>query len=64
MTFIVFGQAFLTAWTGACTSTSPSVFLVPEGRKYLVKPLNFKGPCTARNLTALVFYNQHVFIGD
>eukprot|EP01083_Nonionella_stella_P094804 266095_1 len=46
--------AFGAAWQGACTSALPSVFLVPEGKKYLVRPINFKGPCSAPGLTVLI----------
>jgi len=48
--------AFWAAWQGACTSALPSVFLVPEGKKYLVRPINFKGPCSAPGLTVLSFH--------
>jgi polygalacturonase len=37
-------QAFVSAWSKAC-STSKSVFLVPEGRRYLVNATKFNGPC-------------------
>lgn len=37
-------QAFMTAWNEACSS-GPSILLVPRGNAYLVKPLNFSGPC-------------------
>ncbi|KAL2467495.1 Pectin lyase-like superfamily protein [Forsythia ovata] len=37
-------QAFVDAWKQAC-STPKSVFLVPEGRSYLVNATRFKGPC-------------------
>lgn len=37
-------QAFMNAWQMAC-SLSNSVFLVPEGYVYLVKPITFTGPC-------------------
>eukprot|EP01018_Ginkgo_biloba_P018147 Gb_12008 [translate_table: standard] len=37
-------KAFKKAWKKACSS-APSVFLVPKGRKYLVKPIKFSGPC-------------------
>ncbi|KAI3970493.1 hypothetical protein MKX01_024140 [Papaver californicum] len=37
-------QAFLTAWNRACT-THQSVFLVPKGRSYLLRPARFVGPC-------------------
>eukprot|EP01018_Ginkgo_biloba_P016347 Gb_05788 [translate_table: standard] len=37
-------QAFENAWKEACFS-APSVFLVPEGKQYLVEPINFSGPC-------------------
>ncbi|CAI9764102.1 unnamed protein product [Fraxinus pennsylvanica] len=37
-------QAFVNAWKQAC-STPKSVFLVPEGRRYLVNASRFRGPC-------------------
>ncbi|KAL3511307.1 hypothetical protein ACH5RR_030708 [Cinchona calisaya] len=37
-------QAFVNAWKQAC-STPKSVFLVPQGRLYLVNATRFKGPC-------------------
>lgn len=38
-------QAFVKAWDIAC-STPKSVFLVPQGRRYLVNATRFKGPCS------------------
>jgi len=46
--------AFSAAWLGACTSSNPSVFLVPQGKTYLVRPINFKGPCKAPGLTVVI----------
>ncbi|KAB1207891.1 hypothetical protein CJ030_MR7G024253 [Morella rubra] len=40
-------QAFRNAWKIAC-STEKSVFLVPEGRRYLVNATRFNGPCSDR----------------
>ncbi|OVA16981.1 Glycoside hydrolase [Macleaya cordata] len=40
-------QAFVSAWDQAC-STSKSVLLVPEGRRYLVNATKFKGPCAGK----------------
>ncbi|XP_042497439.1 probable polygalacturonase At1g80170 [Macadamia integrifolia] len=37
-------QAFSDAWDKAC-STQKSVFLVPQGRIYLVDATRFRGPC-------------------
>ncbi|KAL6294503.1 hypothetical protein ACE6H2_002645 [Prunus campanulata] len=37
-------QAFQKAWDIAC-STTQSVFLVPQGRQYLVNATKFQGPC-------------------
>ncbi|KAF8094233.1 hypothetical protein N665_0367s0018 [Sinapis alba] len=37
-------KAFADAWKKACESKSPSKITVPKG-KYLVKTLEFKGPC-------------------
>ncbi|XP_073286000.1 probable polygalacturonase At1g80170 [Primulina huaijiensis] len=38
-------QAFVNAWKQACSSQIQSVFLVPEGRRYLVNATRFRGPC-------------------
>ncbi|XP_028754394.1 probable polygalacturonase At1g80170 [Neltuma alba] len=40
-------QAFRKAWDIAC-STPKSVFLVPQGRRYLVNATRFTGPCADR----------------
>ncbi|KAK4483891.1 hypothetical protein RD792_011100 [Penstemon davidsonii] len=40
-------QAFVKAWTQAC-SIPRSVFLVPEGRRYLVNATRFEGPCSKK----------------
>ncbi|KAL9173491.1 hypothetical protein ABFS82_03G118300 [Erythranthe guttata] len=40
-------QAFVNAWKQVCTSKN-SVFLVPEGRVYLVNATRFKGPCAEK----------------
>ncbi|KAJ4974781.1 hypothetical protein NE237_007955 [Protea cynaroides] len=37
-------QAFQDAWDKAC-STAKSVFLVPQGREYLINAIRFIGPC-------------------
>nr|ACN40008.1 unknown [Picea sitchensis] len=47
-------QAFLAAWNAACTSSSDSIFLVPHGNSYLVKPISFNGPCNTGSLTAQI----------
>ncbi|XP_026660031.1 polygalacturonase [Phoenix dactylifera] len=38
-------EAFEKAWKEACASHSSVVFLVPEHKRYLLKPVNFSGPC-------------------
>lgn len=48
-------QAFLAAWREACNSSDyRSVFLVPEGKTYLLMPVTFRGPCRAISITAMV----------
>ncbi|KAH9328118.1 hypothetical protein KI387_000226, partial [Taxus chinensis] len=37
-------KAFKNAWEKACSS-APTVLLVPHGKKYLIKPVRFSGPC-------------------
>ncbi|CAA6660799.1 unnamed protein product [Spirodela intermedia] len=40
-------QAFKDGWYAACSSTSrKTVLKVPEKRRYLVRPIDFSGPCT------------------
>ncbi|XP_073288285.1 probable polygalacturonase At1g80170 [Primulina huaijiensis] len=41
-------QAFVNAWKQACSSQIQSVFLVPEGRRYLVNATRFRGPCARK----------------
>ncbi|KAI0516411.1 hypothetical protein KFK09_009086 [Dendrobium nobile] len=38
-------EAFMKAWNEACHSDVPATFLVPENKRYLLKPVNFYGPC-------------------
>ncbi|KAF7049980.1 hypothetical protein CFC21_058410 [Triticum aestivum] len=48
-------EAFLAAWKDACNSSSdPSLFLVPEGKTYLLMPLSFGGPCRSTTITAMI----------
>lgn len=42
---IVF-QAFKRTWKEVCSSAN-TIFLVPHGKKYLVRPVRFSGPCKA-----------------
>eukprot|EP00253_Pinus_taeda_P017299 PITA_17299 len=37
--------AFQEAWQAACTAPSDAVFQVPSGKKFLVTPVTFPGPC-------------------
>lgn len=51
----VWKQAFLAAWSEACNSSDGrSVFLVPEGKAYLLMPVSFRGPCRAASVAAMV----------
>eukprot|EP00253_Pinus_taeda_P022662 PITA_22662 len=47
-------QAFLAAWNATCAASSGSVFMVPEGKKYLVGPIILSGPCKGDNLFAQI----------
>eukprot|EP00253_Pinus_taeda_P028839 PITA_28839 len=47
-------QAFLAAWNAACASSSSSVFLVPQGKNCLVKPIIFSGPCKTPDMAAQI----------
>uniref|UniRef100_A0A0A9DJS6 Polygalacturonase n=1 Tax=Arundo donax TaxID=35708 RepID=A0A0A9DJS6_ARUDO len=38
-------QAFLDAWTAACTSAEPAVLAVPPGNAYRIWPVQLYGPC-------------------
>ena len=38
-------QAFQKAWEEACSSKGGVVFVVPQGKSYLLKPIRFEGPC-------------------
>ncbi|KAM6567741.1 hypothetical protein CsatA_026869 [Cannabis sativa] len=43
-------EAFLRAWEAACASTEAALIYVPKGR-YLVRPMDFKGPCKSPYIT-------------
>ncbi|KAL6610583.1 hypothetical protein ACP70R_040552 [Stipagrostis hirtigluma subsp. patula] len=38
-------QAFLAAWTAACTSDEEAVLAVPPGKTYRIWPVKLTGPC-------------------
>ncbi|XP_059669556.1 polygalacturonase-like [Cornus florida] len=40
-------EAFKKAWEVACSSSTIAVFVVPENKNYLVKPVTFSGPCNS-----------------
>ncbi|CAI9106035.1 OLC1v1005090C1 [Oldenlandia corymbosa var. corymbosa] len=42
-------QALLTAWKGACDSSTPSTILIPKG-KFILKEAYLKGPCKAPHI--------------
>ncbi|XP_031107674.1 probable polygalacturonase At1g80170 isoform X1 [Ipomoea triloba] len=49
-------QAFLNAWKDACSSNthrSPQV-IIPAGSTFLVKPVQFNGPCMSKHTVFLV----------
>ncbi|XP_072994734.1 probable polygalacturonase At1g80170 isoform X1 [Typha latifolia] len=41
-------QAFLDAWNVSCSSPTRTVLEIPAGKVYLVRPVNFVGPCNAK----------------
>ncbi|CAN0917359.1 unnamed protein product [Linum grandiflorum] len=47
-------QAFGNAWKAACSSTGPTLFVVPKNKVYTLKPITFSGPCPA-NLILKIF---------
>ncbi|XP_072994736.1 probable polygalacturonase At1g80170 isoform X3 [Typha latifolia] len=50
-------QAFLDAWNVSCSSPTRTVLEIPAGKVYLVRPVNFVGPCNAKlKLVAISFY--------
>uniref|UniRef100_J3KUH5 endo-polygalacturonase n=1 Tax=Oryza brachyantha TaxID=4533 RepID=J3KUH5_ORYBR len=38
-------KALAKAWSAACSSSQPSIVLVPKGMKYLTKHITLSGPC-------------------
>lgn len=54
-------QAFVNAWKLAC-NTSNSVFLVPNGRRYLVNATRFRGPCSDNFIVQVVSYTIFTFL--
>uniref|UniRef100_A0A1D1YGY4 endo-polygalacturonase n=2 Tax=Anthurium amnicola TaxID=1678845 RepID=A0A1D1YGY4_9ARAE len=52
-------QAFKDAWFAACSSTSDKTILkVPEKHYYLVRPIDFAGPCSS-NVTLRILGSIH-----
>ncbi|XP_043700471.1 probable polygalacturonase At3g15720 [Telopea speciosissima] len=52
-------NAFIQAWEAVCranTSTTPT-FIIPSGKTFLLKPVEFQGPCNASNIHVLVLGN-------
>ncbi|XP_052196117.1 probable polygalacturonase At3g15720 [Diospyros lotus] len=43
-------QAFAKAWTAACGSKSDNTVVVPAGKNFLVRPLQFQGPCKSSSI--------------
>ncbi|KAH7514850.1 hypothetical protein FEM48_Zijuj11G0134100 [Ziziphus jujuba var. spinosa] len=43
-------QAFLNAWSAACSSSDSTVIVVPKGR-YLLSSMSFKGDCKSLHIT-------------
>ncbi|CAL9098795.1 unnamed protein product [Musa textilis] len=41
-------MAFDKAWKKACSSSTPTVLLIPKNKRYLLKPVNFRGPCKSK----------------
>ncbi|THU53944.1 hypothetical protein C4D60_Mb10t19740 [Musa balbisiana] len=41
-------MAFEKAWKKACSSSTPTILLIPKNKRYLLKPMNFRGPCKSR----------------
>ena len=46
-------QAFLDAWTAACTSKEQAVLAVPAGKTYQIWPVQLAGPCK-KNLKLMI----------
>ncbi|KAK8937899.1 hypothetical protein KSP40_PGU014682 [Platanthera guangdongensis] len=46
-------EGFMNAWKAACSSSAPAVYLVPKNKQYLLKPLDFHGPCKS-TITVLI----------
>ncbi|XP_078180747.1 polygalacturonase-like [Carex rostrata] len=38
-------KAFEKAWTAVCASAHSAVLLIPNNKKFLLKPITFSGPC-------------------
>ncbi|XP_058075590.1 polygalacturonase-like [Magnolia sinica] len=46
-------KAFEKAWQKACSSSAPSVLVVPAKKNYLLKPITFSGPCRS-SITVMI----------
>ncbi|KAK1305610.1 putative polygalacturonase [Acorus calamus] len=43
-------QAFLKTWSLFCAAGGKPIFLVPSGKTFLLKKIEFQGPCKSKNL--------------
>lgn len=41
-------EAFRSAWEVACSTNSRSILKIPAGKVYLVRPIDFGGPCQSK----------------
>ena len=54
-------KAFQKAWKIACSLSSEAKIVVPAGKKFLVRPIDFSGPCRS-GLTLWVRAGYNFFI--
>ncbi|CAI9100146.1 OLC1v1037086C1 [Oldenlandia corymbosa var. corymbosa] len=47
-------NAFLKAWNLACAESGKPTILIPEKWTFLVYPVNFQGPCKAKNVVFML----------
>ena len=52
-------KAFLKAWTALCQTKGTPQLIVPSGKKFLLMPVMFQGPCQSNSVQV-----QVLLVGD
>lgn len=57
-------QAFIDAWEVACSFHSRSMLEIPEGKVYLIGPLDFGGPCRSKLTVSVCIHHDETDVSN